>query len=156
MTNPKEIMRSQALLIAEAIKSIGNTPFENGTVSNVLKKGTEPLRLELQHLYMKGDPTGIGGSVGIYVDIQKGKKKKKETVYIGPSKRISRGWQLWYILNWGKISQGKTGTTITPGGRYIDKALSAKKDETLKSIFSEYEKELTKLGKRLGFQIKNN
>ena len=151
--NPKESLSRDAKEIADALKFLSYAPFKDGKIKQVLIKGSEPLRAEIQTMYAQDDPTGVGGGkVGIFIDTVAA-RRRLDTVYIGPNKKISRGWKLWYILNWGHIDK-KSGV-IVPGKRWIDRALSRTKNQVIDGTKKEFDKVMKRYAKRLGFDVDN-
>lgn len=141
--------------ISKALEFLKYAPLKEGKIKEILTKGGEPLRAEVQQLYLKGDPSGMSGRVGIFVDIQPA-KRRLDTVYIGPAKKISRGWKLWSILNYGHAVKDKNGNTVkmVRGKRFIDIAVNTKKREVIELVKKEFEKAMTAYAKKLGFDTK--
>jgi len=99
-TATKGALTKDAMEISKALEYLKHAPFKEGVVKKVLQRGSQPLVDELQQQYIKGDPTGMGGDIGIFIDVVPA-KRRLDAVYIGPAKKISKGWKLWYIMNWG-------------------------------------------------------
>lgn len=149
-------MSKDAREIAKALEYLKYAPLKEGVIKRVLTVGAEPMRAELQQLYISADKTGMGGRLGIYIDIQPA-RRRLDTVYIGPAKKISKGWQLWYLFNYGHVAKSKNGTTgkVVAGKRLMDSAVAHTKQKTIELVGVEFEKEMAKLAKRLGFEVKN-
>lgn len=141
--------------VAKALEFLKYAPLKEGKIKEILTKGGEPLRAEVQQQYVKSDPTGMNGDVGIFVEIRPA-RRKLDTVYIGPAGRISKGWKLWYVLNYGHAHKAKDGNTVkmVRGKRFIDKAVAAKKGDVIELVKKEFEKAMSAYAKKLGFDTK--
>lgn len=151
----KMTIEMQAKKLSDDIRFLFyNTWLNDKQVKDILAKGSEPMRNELQQQYLAADPTGMQGSVANYIIIKNKGKKRFGTIYIGPDTKISRGWRVWWLLNWGFLHVSKNGTTThVVGKRFIERAFDLSYRPTLEAIKDEFNVRLKNYAKKLGYRI---
>lgn len=154
-------MKQQANALTEKLQRLFDATWLNDKqVKDMLAKAAAPMEDALQQDYLANDPSQMGGKMANYITIKKKGKKRFGTIYIGPDTKISRGWQLWWLLDKGFVHKSKNkkkGTetlTVVAGKNFTIKAFSRTEKVVAKNAIEEFEKELKKRGKKEGLDVK--
>ncbi len=156
----KADMITQSNELSKKLKRLFDATWLNDKeIKKMLATASVPMEKQLQQDYLSADPSGMSGRMVNYVTI-KSKGKKFGTIYIGPDTKISKGWQLWWLLDKGfthkRKSTKKGGTTITvvAGKHFSRKAFMKTEKLVAENAIQEFEKELKKQAKKEGLDVK--
>lgn len=148
-------MKIQANVLTKELKRLFEATWLNDKqIKSMLALGAVKMEEALQADYLAADPSGMSGRMVNYITI-KSKGKKFGTIYIGPDTKISKGWQLWWLLDKGFTHKSKNGkTTVVAGKNFTIKAFTRTQKEVAEATIKEFEKELEKHAKSAGYEYK--
>lgn len=134
------------------------TWLDDKQVKDILATASTPMEDALQSDYLAADPSGMNGRMKIFVTIKQ-KTKKFGTIYIGPDTKISKGWQLWWLLDKGFVHKknkknGSATTTVVAGKNFRIRAFNRTVKTVTKNAIKEFEKRLKEYAKKTGLEVK--
>lgn len=134
------------------------TWLDDKQVKDILSTASTPMEDALQSDYLAADPSGMNGRMKIFVTIKQ-KTKKFGTIYIGPDTKISKGWQLWWLLDKGFVHKknkknGSATTTVVAGKNFRIRAFNRTVKTVTKNAIKEFEKRLKEYAKKTGLEVK--
>jgi len=101
-------------------------------------------------------PVSQSGDVSILVKV-KTQTKRLNTVYVGPDTKYGQSWRLWHIFNFGTVARRHkdgSSTGIMPAKRSAERAIRMATPTVINTIKTEFEKEIHKYAKKLGYDTK--
>lgn len=134
------------------------TWLDDKQIKEILTTASTPMEDALQSDYLAADPSGMNGRMKIFIII-KNKTKRFGTIYIGPDTKISKGWQLFHLLDKGFVHKsnkknGSTTTTVVAGKNFRNKAFNRTKKIVANGAIKEFEVKLKEYAKKAGLEVK--